>query len=442
MAQDMRRFIQGCSDCAVSKSPRHLPSGKLLPLTVPTRPWSHLGVDFITDLPPSNGNTCILVTVDRFSKSCCLLPLRNCRESIPTTRYFGIPEDIVSDRGPQFISRVWKAFFSLLNVTVSLSSGYHPLTNGQTERKIQEMGQFLRTFCHGHQNFWNQFLGWAEYAQNSLRQPSTGLTPFQCVLGYQPPLFPWSGRTIRSSIGRLLVPREREGLGRSSPPITKSFTQTQDDSRPQTFRKSHIPTRAKGLAVNPGHQVTHPLQKAQSQIHWPLFHHKADQPGHLQTPATSALPHTPHFSCVTPQASPSSCLCLHRSGTGWGAPPLPLILEDGTAYTVKEILCFRRRGGKLQYLVDWEGYGPEERSWEPKDNIIDPNLLETFHATHPEQPAPRGRGRPPWRRVFWPSGASRGGGGTDTEQPVPRSIQSHTNHHHLQVIPAISTQQS
>ncbi|KAK3570478.1 hypothetical protein QTP86_019826 [Hemibagrus guttatus] len=37
--------------------------------------------------------------------------------------YFGIPEDIVSDRGPQFISRVWKAFFSRLGVAVSLSSG-------------------------------------------------------------------------------------------------------------------------------------------------------------------------------------------------------------------------------------------------------------------------------------------------------------------------------
>ncbi|KAK3554648.1 hypothetical protein QTP70_031051 [Hemibagrus guttatus] len=127
-------YVQGCRDCTISKSPCHLPSGKLLPLSVPNRPWSHLGVDFITDLPASNDCTCIFVVVDRFSKSCHLIPLKGLPTAMETAelmfnhifRYFGIPEDIVSDRGPQFISRVWKAFFSLLGVAVSLSSGYHP----------------------------------------------------------------------------------------------------------------------------------------------------------------------------------------------------------------------------------------------------------------------------------------------------------------------------
>lgn len=64
MARDMIRFVHGYSDCAILKSMRHLSASKLLLLPVPNHPWSHLGVDSIMDMPPSDDNTCILMFID------------------------------------------------------------------------------------------------------------------------------------------------------------------------------------------------------------------------------------------------------------------------------------------------------------------------------------------------------------------------------------------
>ena len=71
-------------------------------------------MDFLTDIPPSQGSTTILYVVDRFSKSCHLIPLPGLPTALQTAealfthvfRHYGVPEDIVSDRGPQFTSSV------------------------------------------------------------------------------------------------------------------------------------------------------------------------------------------------------------------------------------------------------------------------------------------------------------------------------------------------
>uniref|UniRef100_A0A3B3SBH5 Gypsy retrotransposon integrase-like protein 1 n=1 Tax=Paramormyrops kingsleyae TaxID=1676925 RepID=A0A3B3SBH5_9TELE len=197
--QEVRAFVDSCPECARNKSSNLSPAGLLQPLPVPSRPWSHVVMDFITDLPRSAGKTIILTIVDRFSKMCRLVPLPKLPSAAELAdvliqelfRFTGIPEDIVSDRGPQFASRVFREFCQKLNITLSLTSSYHPQSNGLAERTNREVSKALRLLVRSNPAKWTSHLVWAEYSLNSRVSPITALTPFQCVLGFQPPLFPW-----------------------------------------------------------------------------------------------------------------------------------------------------------------------------------------------------------------------------------------------------------
>ncbi|RXN29677.1 chromo domain-containing cec-1-like protein [Labeo rohita] len=106
-------------------------------------------------------------------------------------------------------------------------------------------------------------------------------------------------------------------------------------------------------------------------------------------------------------------------------PPPPVVPENELIYKVNKILDSHRQGGKLEYLVDWEGFSMDERSWVAREDVLDTSLLVKFHQTHPVRPT---RGRPR-RHVLRASGDARGGGGTVTVSSQQLSIgPSSTTH--------------
>lgn len=118
-----------------------------LTLQIPWRPSTSHG----TGLPPSGGHTTILMVVDRFLKAAHFvllpkLPSAAKTEDLLVQHIFhilGFLKDIVSDRGPQSASRVWRAFCAVLGVTVSLFSGYHLQSNVQMERTNETLENTL-----------------------------------------------------------------------------------------------------------------------------------------------------------------------------------------------------------------------------------------------------------------------------------------------------------
>ncbi len=192
--------VAGCGGppWRLTLSPSSLPAqcaprtSLLRPLPVLSCPWSHSsGLSHRS--PPSEGNTVILTVIDRLLTSLlCLsihLPGRPlifwstmssaCMASLLTSFRTEVPSS------PQ----VWKAFCTALGATVSLSSGYHPQSNGQAERANQEMETALRCLSLANPSTWSSQLPWVEYAHYTLPNASLGMSLFLCSLGYQPPLF-------------------------------------------------------------------------------------------------------------------------------------------------------------------------------------------------------------------------------------------------------------
>ena len=74
-------------------------------------------------------------------------------------------------------------------------------------------------------------------------------------------------------------------------------------------------------------------------------------------------------------------------------PPPPPVGDDLDFYEMEAILDSKTHNRKVLYLVSWKGYGPDDRTWEPFDNLFndegDYPLVREFHIANPGKPKDR-----------------------------------------------------
>jgi len=96
---------------------------------------------------------------------------------------------VISNRGPQFVAEFMKELYRLLGIEATLSTAYHPQTDGQTKHINQELEQYLHIFIGEWQDDWYTLLPLAEFAYNNHVHSSTQQMPFLLDTGWHP----WMG---------------------------------------------------------------------------------------------------------------------------------------------------------------------------------------------------------------------------------------------------------
>ncbi len=235
---------------------------------------------------------------------------------------------------------------------------------------------------------WSSFIMWAEYAHNTLHlcSSATGMSPFECPFGYAPPLFPeqeveFGVPSVLQFIRccRLKFLRVSQQYHQQTNCRRRPAPKLHPGQRVWLSTKN-LPLRIESRKLSQCFIGPFRVARKVNPVTYRLF-----------LPRSLKINPTFYVSLLKPILS-SSFIPAGRH------PPPPRSIGSQPAYTVHQILDSRQVRGSLPYLVDWEGYGPEERSWVPARDILDPRLIRDFHARNPNRlggtsgAVPRGRG--------------------------------------------------
>ena len=128
------------------------PARLLQPLEISAEQWTQVTMDFIIQLPTTEKNhDAIVVFVNRYTKKAHFHFIHTIVTTLEVAKIFfdvifkhhGLPKAIISDRDAHFTSHFWKALFEQLDTKLSMSTAFHPQTDGQTERMNRTLEKML-----------------------------------------------------------------------------------------------------------------------------------------------------------------------------------------------------------------------------------------------------------------------------------------------------------
>jgi hypothetical protein len=191
---DLKQWVSVCYSCQINSTRGKAHQGEMRPLKVPTA-FDRWHLDFL-DLPTTvKGNRWLLIGVDYATSwpVARAVPIAS-KEAVADFLYeeivmnFGVPSEIVTDRGANFTSDLVKEYLKRIGTNHKLTSAYHPRTNGKAERFNGIIKSMLRKYVNGALHRWDDFVNTALWACRVRVHSTTGFSPFYLTYGREPRL--------------------------------------------------------------------------------------------------------------------------------------------------------------------------------------------------------------------------------------------------------------
>ena len=389
MDKDIELYVQTCEQCQRNKPSQQRTPGLLMPIASPDSPGHTWTMDFIVNLPPCarTGNDCVIVFVCKLTKLKHFVACKTDVDAPTTARLFlssvvrlhGMPERIISDRDPRFTAHFWRAFWGGLGTTLSMSTAYHPQTDGQTENANRALEIMLRSVVNFEQDDWEDHLPAAELATNNARNATTGLSPFYMFYGREPrlpldlALAPLTAARASPSAADALA-RWRLALVRAQE-TTKTAQARQKKYADEHRRQVTFAVGDRVLLATANLKLVGEAKRARKFTERYIGPYRVKRVVNanayeLELPPTLKIHPTINISQLKEYHDGSAAFPTRPAPLT--RPPPEVVNNDGSAeWVVERILDHRRYGRRkvLQYLILWQGYPAHEATWEPIENL-------------------------------------------------------------------------
>ena len=385
--RDVRQYVRGCQTCQAAKVNTHPTSPPITPHDIASNPFpfKQVLVDLVTDLPPARGCDSILTIVNQgLTKASFFLPTNKTASSAEIAKLYhdavypnyGIPDAIISDRGPQFMSSFTRDLYDKSRIEMKATTAYCPQSNREAERVNQEIRTYLHMYCAEKPADWSLYLADAQFAHNSRIHSMHGQTPFYLLHGYEPTPYP---SDVANTPG--LVEERLEQLAANRDKAVIAHKRAQDamiTRKPGlAYKKFEIGNKVWLDAWNLHLKTTRKLTPRRLGP-FEIIEEISPVVYKLKLPENWHVHNVFHASLLTPQ------VVTPEYGVP-PEPPLPELIDGESEFEVENILQhkFVRCKKEIHYLVQWRGYSRAESTWEPEEHLRNaPEVLEAYKTTH------------------------------------------------------------